>query len=275
MSSPRLLLLAPLPAIALGASVAASAGVPPVAFLPNLAAAALGALGCVLLARRPLLRGPAWIPAAAVWLLALTLLAPGLDGVHRWLPLGPVPLHASSVAAPFLLAAQLSRHWLARLVPVAALLVLLAQPDAGQATALALGSVAVSVRGEGRRLARAGLCVLILGLAAATWLRADPLQAIAHVERIVELVVAAGPGWTAAAMGAAALIFAPLLRGIASPSPPAVTRALAFTLYLAAAVAVTFAGNFPVPILGAGAAPVLGWYAMVGLLGASGSASRA
>jgi hypothetical protein len=39
-----------------------------------------------------------------------------------------------------------------------------------------------------------------------------------------------------------------------------------FLTHLAAQIAVTELGNFPVPVIGAGASPILGWYIMAGLL---------
>ena len=72
-----------------------------------------------------------------------------------------------------------------------------------------------------------------------------------------------GPGLAVAAVVAMALLLAPMLvaRGGAAGA-----LALGFAVYALAAVAATFCGDYPVPVMGAGAGPVLGWYAMVAYL---------
>src|SRR5688572_26141190 len=67
-------------------------------------------VACVVMCvrRRPTTdrRSQAWAviaAAAAPLLLALALLNPGVDGVRRWLSLGPVQLHAGFVALPVLI----------------------------------------------------------------------------------------------------------------------------------------------------------------------------
>jgi hypothetical protein len=100
---------------------------------------------------------------------------------------------------------------------------------------------------------------LLVALAVIAWTRRDPLPAVDHVERVLMIAASRGPLWLAACAAAALALFGPAL---------AAGGALggATALYLAATIAATFAGNFPVPVLGAGAGPILGWFAFtVGL----------
>ncbi|MFT3916004.1 MAG: hypothetical protein QM704_18500 [Anaeromyxobacteraceae bacterium] len=250
MRLPDLALLAPLPAIAVGAAIASRHGVAPAAFLPGLLAVVPGAaLAWAAAWSREL---PRWASSAALVLVAATLLAPGVEGVHRWLPLGPVRLNASAALAPWLLAAALAEPGLRTLAAlVLAQLVHLAQPDAAQATALAVGALPIVL--SGRTALGAAAATLLTGLAAGAWLRDDPLQPVAHVEGILDLAWQAGPAWLGAALLALALAFLPLARRPAALG------------YLAAATLCTFGGAFPVPLLGAGAAHVLGWYGLLAL----------
>jgi hypothetical protein len=72
-------------------------------------------------------------------------------------------------------------------------------------------------------------------------------------------------------MKSALLVIAVVLTGVGLLLPfvvPTQTRlrsAVDQTLvcYLLASFVVTFVGNFPVPVFGAGAGPVLGWYALL------------
>ncbi|MBK8237774.1 MAG: hypothetical protein IPK74_19760 [Deltaproteobacteria bacterium] len=256
---------APLPAVAVGLAIALAHGVPWSAYAPNLAALGLVAIVAALARLRPGAgsRAIAWAPVVASVAIACTLLAPGIDGVHRWLGLGGLRVHASSAFAPWLLVRCTSwPSWRARLSRAALVLVQLvhvAQPDAGQATALAIGALPLLLAGVGvPRRVDVPLAAALLVLAAVAWSRADPLAPVDHIERILVLAFAGGWMWTVAAALAIVALVLPLAIAARGHGP----AAWAAVVYLLATVAVTFLGAFPVPVLGAGAAPVLGWYAL-------------
>jgi hypothetical protein len=208
---------------------------------------------------------PAWLPVALVVAVASTLAAPGIDGVHRWLSLGPLRINASAALAPWLLLGladgERGRRWAAAVIVVGA--VHLAQPDAAQATALACGAIPPLLGGAARhrRAAITGATVLVVlfVLAGAAWSRPDPLPALPHVERV--LALARGPLGVAAAALAVAALFAPALDAWRGGGRGRLVGAGA-ALYLAGQLGATFAGNYPVPVMGAGAGPVLGWWAL-------------
>ena len=87
-------------------------------------------------------------------------------------------------------------------------------------------------------------------LAAASWLRPDPLEAIPEVEGIVGLAYAVSP---VLALLAVVVLVATLLA-------PA---------YFLTAAATTLFGAFPMPLLGVGMSPILGFWLGVGLLAAT------
>jgi cell division protein FtsW (lipid II flippase) len=269
-----LLLLLPLPAVLLGAFAASRSGVSLKAFAVNGAAVVAGAGVAALVGRLP---GPALarasLPLALVALLltAATLLFPGLDGIHRWLALGPLRLHASTVVAPWVLLGMSvllhQRFAYAAALAVAMSVLHAVQPDAGQGTAFSLAAALLLASARStpwpmRALACAG--TLAAGLAA--WLQPDPLAAVPHVERIVHLAAGLSPVLGVVAVLALALLGVPAALGLN-------TRAGALSgsllVYLAAAVGVTALGNFPVPVMGAGAGPILGWYLATGILAAA------
>jgi hypothetical protein len=179
-----------------------------------------------------------------VALTAATLLAPGLEGVHRWLG----PLQMSPLAAPWVLSALTQGRPSA--VPLALVLqaVHVAQPDAGQATAFGIAAMVAAAR---RRVA-----LPLAAMAALAWMRPDPLAPVPHVELIL------GLAWAVVGVGAplalALLVAAPLGR--------LDRTGVAMALYLGAAVAVTGIGAFPVPVLGFGAAHVVGAWTALGLI---------
>lgn len=266
--------LAPLPAIAVGVAIAAAHGVRWTAYLPNLVAALLGA-GIVLGVRgRAAGRIAAWTPIVAALAILGTLLGPGVDGVHRWLAIGGVRLDASMVATPWILFGLAVGGQRSRVLGVAAVLVAavthVVQPDAGQATALAVGVLPLAL--DRRRTPTSigiPLALATIGLACAAWFVPDPLAPVDHVERI--LILGASHG----ALGIAAMVVAgvALLVPFATPLVERVRDPVALALVgvLLAMFVVTFVGHFPVPVFGAGAGPVLGWY---GALAVHGLATR-
>ncbi|AKQ66034.1 hypothetical protein A176_002946 [Myxococcus hansupus] len=267
------LLLLPFPAILLGAFTASRGGAPTTVFATNVVAAVLGT-GVVLLLRQVSISGLRRIAvplaAGAVLLTASTFLFPGLDGVHRWLQLGPVRLHASAIATPWVLlgisVALRQRFAISAALALAMSAVLTAQPDAGQATAFALAASLLLAQARATPWPPRALgCVAVLGLGLSAWLRPDPLEAVPHVEGIVGLASDLAPALGVGAVLALALLLIPTLPGV---SKGTVSEGLPVSLgvYIAVTLCAPALGDFPVPVMGAGASPVLGWYMALGIL---------
>lgn len=265
-------LLAPVPALVVGVLTMRMADVPAALWGQNLAAWAVGTLLCLGLWRTRSSPGRGrWFDFAAVLTLAAlaaTLLAPGVEGVHRWLPVGPVRLHAAAVLLPLLLVAmqglsQARGWWLSTGVAVGVALVLLLQPDAAQATAFAAGCLVLLLPLAGRGpLRRIGLLSLPL-LAGLTWLRKDPLAPVPHVEGIVGLAAGLGAGWAVAAVVSLLVLPLPFFHAARGAGRHA---GLALGTYVAITVLAAFLGNFPVPVMGYGVSPILGYLAGLGIL---------
>jgi cell division protein FtsW (lipid II flippase) len=231
-----------------------------------------------------LLRRRSWIhpdrlapvlAASALALLAATLLFPSLEGVHRWISLGPVRLNASAVTLPWILLALrmlLSQARLGLALGLVAMpqLLHISQPDAGQATAFSAGVLVLfsTTRSIPKGWSVAGSAIAVTGTALA-WGRADPLGAVPHVERILHLAAGLGEPWLLAALVALAGLFLPMVHAVAglrSTRSEAAAMAVSLGAYFGGALAATELGNFPVPVLGAGAGHVLGWYSALGIL---------
>ncbi|PZR35976.1 MAG: hypothetical protein DI526_05140 [Caulobacter segnis] len=103
------------------------------------------------------------------------------------------------------------------------------------------------------------MAVLGLACAAYAFTRHDPLPAVAHVERVIPNAFAAAPlVGVLAGLAMAALPLAMLWR-----RREAQTLALA-GVWTGFALA-NLLGNYPAPVLGAGASPLLGWLLSIGL----------
>ncbi len=265
-------LLFPLPALAVGILVMRASGVPATAWGQNLVACVLGILLCFAVARpRSSRRGEGGLLVAgalALGCLAATWVDPGLEGVHRWVKLGPVRLHAGALVLPVVLATlagleRAGRRHASTLLSIATALLLLLQPDAAQATAFAAGAVVLLLprtRAEGHGWIRLVPLVLLAGL---SWLRRDPLAPVPHVEGIVGLAMDQGAAWGVAAVASLLLLPLPFFaaRGAGDGR-----IGLALGAYVAVTILATATGRFPVPVLGQGASPIIGYLVALGLL---------
>lgn len=265
-------LVAPVPALVVGVLTMRMSDVPAALWGQNLAAWAVGMLLCLGLWRTRSSPGRGrWFDFAAVLTLAAlaaTLLAPGVEGVHRWVPLGPVRLHAAAVLLPPLLVAmqglsQARGWWISTGVAVGVALVLLLQPDAAQATAFAAGCLVLLLPPAGRDPLRLAGMLLLPVLAGLAWLRKDPLAPVPHVEGIVGLAAGLGAGWAVAA--AVSLLVLPLPFFLAGRGA-AKHAGLALGTYVAITLVAAFLGNFPVPVMGYGVSPIVGYLAGLGFL---------
>lgn len=263
-SLPHLLALcAPLPAVTVGVLTMDHAGVPPRTWALNLVAVAVGLLivGVTQTARGPRTsRGWTLIAAAGVAMLLLPFASGGLDGVYRWIVFGPLRLHASAMVAPLLIAAFAATRTrsVSAAIAVVATIILALQPDAAQATSFALACCVVLTAGEPRNQPRVRVWLVLLVLsAAASFVRPDPLTSVRYVEGIFDMAVARGPAWGVTKTIAMLLLPAPLFLAWLRTR---YTVALALGIYVSMTILAPLWGNFPVPVMGFGVSPIIGYF---------------
>lgn len=187
--------------------------------------------------------------------LLVPLLLPGA-GPHRWLGAGGFRLYVASAVLPstLLLVPQVRHAWGALYVALAALV---AQPDASQATAFALAGLVVLLRAPLPWTARVGIGLGLLGSAVLAWSRPDPLQPVSYVEGVLVLAQQVGPLALGLALVALALPLVALVRA----------GQLAIAVYYAAVMFFAYRQLTPMPLLGFGVGPILGYFGAVALAG--------
>lgn len=267
------LLATPGPALALGLFVMHAHGVSRAALILQACSAGLAlALAVAAMAARNALRSRPAVPGVlALALVAATLAFTPLEGVHRWVQLGPVRLHVSAFASPLVLCAAGVCLSTGRRLAAAGLVLALQtlhvlQPDAGQAAAFGLGAVALFIAAPMPLGGRVAACLAVALLGAAAFLRPDPLSAVPHVERILALAASHGTGLQLAGILALALPALGLL-ALARAAEPPLARGLgtALALYVAGLATVPALGNFPVPVLGFSPSMLIGVWGTLGL----------
>lgn len=266
------LFTAGLAAVGLAVSLAAIsvAGAPRSALIVQALAAAL-ALGLALLVGRFWLRARwrLWVLMAACGLaLVLTLMnGVSLEGARRWLALGPLQLHTASIALPFAAWAFAKGFGDRRVAPIAGLVafLLLYQHDAASSLALALALAAATLVERPRQLTP-WACVIIAGLLAyAAWVEPDSLPAVPYVEGLLANTMKANPALGVVAGVLMISLPAPFL-AVAQAMPERRAEALALAALWTGWIAGGLFGNYPAPVLGYGAAPILAWGLSLGLV---------
>ena len=250
-----ILLLGVLPSLVLGVAWMRLTGVPSAVYLQNVVGAIVGVAIAVYGMRRDASsKARLAIVIVAIALLLATLIGPGMQGVHRWIRIGPLTLHVASLAIPVVLAEldRILRDARLRItlgIMLTIAMILAIQPDAGQATAFA-GACIVLLAARRSRIAIAGILVL-LTLAGLSFLRTDPLAPVPYVEEIAVRIAQRGAIWAAAVVIALVLLIVPFL----------VRPRTAIAVYFVLAIAASYWGHFPVPVLGYGMSPILGYFA--------------
>ena len=248
---PALLAIA-LPVL-VGLAYMATGGAPSAYLIVNGAALALSAL-IVLIGLPPLGRRARIIAVAGlVALFALPLLTgPSMNGIARWLPIGPFILHAGMLTIPALVVLAARDDRLGPPALAAALLIALAQPDFASAFALIGGAIgAYQVRSDWRF----GLVVIggfFIAIAAALQ---GELPAVPFVERIIIDALPTAP--LMAALIALSIAGAVLIMLFGTGLPRIARYPTGMTLFgfwLAALIS-----NCPTPLAGYGAAAIIGY----------------
>ncbi|WP_296596592.1 hypothetical protein [Phenylobacterium sp.] len=253
-------------AVAMGCAVAAASGVPAGAWLRSPVAWCVGAVAAAGLAVRAGPRASSALLALTPLGLVASLLNAGQQGVHRWIDAGPLHLNVAQVLLPAAIVALAgqSRSW-RWLIAALIMALLIAQPDASQATAFGgalFALLAVSPLTRGARLA--GMAATGVAIAA-SWLRPDPLGPVPEVEEIMRLAAELSPlAAVAAWMALIAAVGSPALMKTAGDG--GASRALCAYAVLSALMPLI--GPFPVPLVGMAMSPVLGLWLGVGLLAA-------
>jgi len=272
-----LLLLAPLPALVVGVLIMRRSGVSSSVVAQQLAAGLILTIICfvVCLRRRRTLNvtppaSTVIAAAAPVVLLVLTLFSRGMDGVRRWVSAGPVQLHAGFVALPVLiiLAGALARsgssraRWIADAGIVIAAATLAFQPDASQAVAFAAAVVVMVLQRSHASRIDWIAAVVCVGSSILALSRRDPLEPVPHVEGIVHLAARSGSAWLATSIVALMLLPLPFVLNWVKHRDH--HEGMALAVYFVTVCVAALVAPFPVPVLGFGLSPVLGYFFALG-----------
>ena len=251
-----------MPALILGVITMRYLGVPTSVWSMNLAA---GAVGLLIFALVRYWASPAsrfaWyvVTIGSVTAIAATFASEGSDSVHRWVSVGGFALHVSAIVSPVIIASVAtapSAHLASATAVVTAVLLAL-QPDAAQTSSFAAACSVILVLDLRFGLpARIGGLVALMACSIVSFVRPDPLESVRHVEGILEEAIARGLAWGTLATVALLLIQAPYFVAWARRRH---NLTLALSVYVVLITIAPTWGTFPVPIMGYGVSPILGY----------------
>ena len=199
---------------------------------------------------------------AAICALILPFANQGMEGVHRWISIGAVKLNVAMSVLPMILlelyqVLKIRGLTYAGVSAFIILLVLFFQPDASQLTGFAIPvmiMLSLNTRSKKIRFLITGVSVLFIVL---SWIRLDHLPPVNYVERILVMVADMGWIWFVSGVISLAILPAPFLL---LPPKNAVSVSRYIGCYYIVILLSTLFGNFPVPLMGYGISPIVGYY---------------
>ncbi|MFC0212944.1 hypothetical protein ACFFK0_10850 [Paenibacillus chartarius] len=192
-------------------------------------------------------------------LLLFTFWTSDLEGVHRWVSVGPINIHVASLLLPLLIInlyilAVNKQELLFMAVTMITIFLLLLQPDASQVSAFGCAAAALMLRTCKLRKGMILTLALIITAIVLAWMNLDHLGPVSYVEDILDLVADMGVIWLVLGVAAQILLLYPFAK-YAKESPVF----FAIGVYYLITLISTFFGHFPMPIMGYGISPIIGY----------------
>lgn len=194
-------------------------------------------------------------------LIAATFGDAGLEGVHRWIAVGPLRLYIASMVLPIaiLMVQQFlkrHKHILAVLASMILMVLLTLQPDAAQITGFAIAITFLLCECRAMPITlRLAMIVCAACCVVYSWVNLDGLPPVSYVEGILEMTREIGVVWFAAAIFA----LLPIPFSFLLYREKNAVVSIGLCLYYIAILVATLFGNFPVPLMGFGVSPILGY----------------
>jgi len=236
--------------------------VPNIIWLQNLVTMLFCAIMAFVLVFKKVKINDMMIAVISLILLLLTLFGNGMDGVHRWIRLAIINVNVAMIVLPIILVVTYNllekkkvRYALTVIITGAILLFL--QPDASQLIGFSIPMIIFMFYKKINSMVRYLVSAMLICLMILSWLFIDKLAPVSYVEGILGLLNNISLLWLI--IGIISLILVPLPYIL---FPPAKFRLLSICigLYYCLITISTIFGNFPVPFMGYGISPIIGYW---------------
>ncbi len=201
----------------------------------------------------------------AVILLILTFVSSGIEGVHRWVSVGPIKFYVAVIVLPIIIIElwkllQIRDWWFSAVITIVISIFLTLQPDASMLTAFAIPMIILLWNKVNNNIFRSCIVISLSTLIIISWVFLDKLPPVSYVENIVSLVGNMGIIWLS--LGVISLVILPLPFIFFSPEKYKLLSQ-SIGLYFIIILISTIFGNFPVPLMGYGISPIIGYFISV------------
>lgn len=256
-----------IPAILIGIVGMIGNDVPIVISIQNLMATLIFGLMAVALIYRKITSNDQIIIAISLILLLLTLFGDGTDGVNRWIRLVIINVNVAMIVLPISIVASYNlliknRVNYALIAIVSIAIILTIQPDASQLMGFSIPIVIIlfDKKININVITRYVVSLILVFLMILSWIFLDNLAPVSYVEGILGLLNNMSP--ILLVTGIISLILIPLPFIL---FPPREFRRLSICigLYYSLIMISTLFGNFPIPFMGYGISPIIGYYTLL------------
>lgn len=205
----------------------------------------------------------------AILLLLAAFFEEGIEGVHRWVSISAVSLNVSMAVIPMAIFAIYhlfkSKELMFSVVGILSIsLILFFQPDASQLTGFAFAMLFCLFGKDNAKTTSTVSKILICGALAAltllSWKFLDAIQPVDYIEGILSMLGGISSAFYILGMLAMLLMPVPM---IVFSSQNMKGLSVCIAVYYWAITLSTFWGNFPVPFMGYGISPIIGYFVMV------------
>ena len=197
----------------------------------------------------------------SVMFLFTTFINSGVENVHRWIAIGPIKVHVAAIVLPIIIInlwklLQSKSWWFSSIIVICVSVILVLQPDASMVTAFVI-SMIILLWNTTNNIYRYFIVVLLNGLIIFSWIFLDGLAPVAYVEGIISLVASMGMIWLI--LGIISLMILPL-PFLFFPPKEHKLLSLSIGVYFIVILISNLFGNFPVPLMGYGVSPIIGYF---------------
>jgi len=222
----------------------------------------LGAFVCFFTSKKQLKFHYRMIVFLSTLSLGLTFLGPDIDSVHRWVRLPFFTLNVSAIVVPITIVAfdrliEEERFAISTMGIMLIAILLCLQPDASQLLAFSLPMVVLLRKSNISPVIKGGFSIILFGLTLKSWYCLDTLQPVEYTEGILTMLRDLSGLLYMIAIAALFGIPVYFLMACKEENRRICTG---IALYYGLMILSAWIGNFPVPFMGYGISPILGFY---------------
>lgn len=201
-----------------------------------------------------------WVIMCIVAML-LTFIDSGIEGVHRWSAIGPIRLYMSVIVLPVFFInvwrlLEKEKRILSTIAIISVSILLTLQPDASVMTAFFV-TCALLLWNKIKNIYWLLLTTFLTSLTVFTWIFLDELKPVEYVEGIFQLISDRGPIWSIFGVISLAIMVIPFFMFSLDVNK---RLSVCFGMYFVTILITTIFGNFPIPLMGYGISPIIGYY---------------